>query len=150
MSDLINENNGIVSFTLFKIEKGREKICRCSPPYYILDTANRIVTCDRCGATLDAFEALLTMCDYMGKYEEYQKQAVENIKTYGKLADEEWRRRMRNKAFKDMDKQYQHGLYPICPKCKEQFDPMEITHWQNKRFYNENSITESEATHDHN
>lgn len=135
MSDLIEENSGIVSFSLFKVEKGREKICRCNPPRYIVDTTNRIVTCDECGATLDAFEALHTICNYMESYIEYQKQAVERIKTYRQLADEEWRRRMKNKAFKDMDKQYQQGLYPLCPKCGEQFDPVEIKEWRNKMFY---------------
>ena len=144
MSDLIKENDGIISFTLFKVEKGREKICRCNPPHYIIDTENRIVTCEDCGATLDAFEALLSMCEYMGKYEEYQKKAVEKIKVYREFADKEWRRRMKNRAFKEMDEQYHQGLYPICPKCREQFDPMEITEWQNKAFYNRNEEVEKE------
>lgn len=53
--------------------------------------------------------------------------------------NEEWRRRMKNKAFKDMDKQYQEGMLPHCPKCGEIFDPMEITGWTNKKYCEERS-----------
>ena len=53
MSNVIEERNKVVSFTLFKIEKGREKICNCNPPHYIIDTANRIIVCDDCGAVIE-------------------------------------------------------------------------------------------------
>ena len=77
MSDIIEEKGKVLSFTLLKIEKGREKICKCNPPHYEIDTVNRIVTCTDCGATLDAFEALLKVCEYQSKWEEYQKKALE-------------------------------------------------------------------------
>lgn len=119
--------NKILSFDLIKVEKGREKICKCNPPHYEIDTVNRIVTCTDCGAIIEPFEALLRICEYTDKLEEYQKKAVEKINIYKELADKEWKRRMKNRAFKEMDKQYQQGLYPICPKCGEKFNPMEIT-----------------------
>lgn len=82
MSDIIEEKDKVLSFTLFKVEKGREKICKCNPPHYIIDTANRIVFCDDCGATLDAFDALVTLCRYMKRYEEYKREAIEK-QTFG-------------------------------------------------------------------
>lgn len=135
MSGIIEEKDKVLSFTLFKVEKGREKICRCNPPHYEIDTENRIVVCKDCGATLDAFEALLSLYNYMDAFREYQQKALEKAKVYGELADKEWRRRMKNKAFKDMDSNYHNDLYPICPKCGEMIDPIKITQYANKKFY---------------
>ena len=54
-------DNEIISFSLAKIERGREKLCKCDPPHYEIDTVNRIVSCQDCGATVDAFDALLAL-----------------------------------------------------------------------------------------
>lgn len=134
MDDAIQEKDKILSFTLFKVEKGREKICNCNPPHYEIDTVNRIVVCLDCRATLDAFDALITLCNYMNRYEEYQRQAIEKINVYREMADKEWRRHMKNKAFKDMDASYQKGLYPHCPKCGEIFEPTKIVRWSNEVY----------------
>lgn len=135
MSNVIEEKNKVLSFTLFKVEKGREKICRCNPPHYIIDTANRIIICDDCGAVIEPFEALLNVVEYTKEYEEYQEKALEKINSYREMANEELRRRFRNKAFKDMDSNYQKGMLPHCPKCGEIFEPAEISHWTNKKYY---------------
>ena len=146
MSDIIEEKGKVLSFTLLKIEKGREKICKCNPPHYEIDTVNRIVACTDCGATLDAFEALLKVYEYQSKWEEYQKKALEKAKVYGEMADKEFRRRMKNKAFKDMDSHYHNGLYPICPKCGEIINPMEIKEYANEKYYeDEDSYKESDT-----
>ncbi len=134
MSDIIKEKGNVLSFTLFNINKGREKICKCNPPRYEIDTVNRIVTCMDCGAILDAFEALIALCQHMAEYEEYQQKALEKCKIYGELADKEYHRRMKNKALKEVDKQYQSGMLPICPKCGKAIEPMEITNYIHKRF----------------
>lgn len=137
MSDIIEEKGEILSFTLFNVKKGREKICKCNPPHYEIDTQNRIVTCMDCGAILDAFEALMALCQYIDRYEEYQQKAFEKYKIYGELADKEYHRRMKNKALKEVDKQYQSGMLPICPKCGKAIEPMEITNYINKKFLEE-------------
>lgn len=134
MSDVIEEKNKILSFTLFKIEKGREKICNCNPPHYIIDTVNRIIVCDDCGAVIEPFEALLNVAGYTKEYEGYQEKALEKINSYREMANEELRRRFRNKAFKDMDRNYRNGMLPHCPECGEIFEPTEITRWTNKKY----------------
>lgn len=134
MSDIIKEKDNVLSFTLFNINKGREKICKCNPPRYEIDTVNRIITCMDCGAILDAFEALITLCQHMTEYEEYQQKALEKCKIYGELADKEYHRRIKNKALKEVDKQYQSGMLPICPKCGKAIEPVEITNYIHKRF----------------
>lgn len=133
--DIIEEKDKVLSFTLFRVEKGREKICKCKTPHYVIDTVNRIVTCDDCGSTLDAFDALERVVNHMKRYEEYQKEAIRKTNIYREMANKECRRRFRNRAFKEMDIHYQAGLYPICPECGKMFDPAEIAEWTSKDLY---------------
>lgn len=135
--DIIEEKGKVLSFTLLKVEKGREKICKCSPPHYVIDTANRIVICDDCGAVLDAFDAIVELCNHIKEYEEYQDKALKQINTYREMADEEYRRRFRNRAFKEMDAEYRKGMLPRCPECGEIFEPTKINHWTNRKYYKE-------------
>lgn len=134
---MIKGKDNIISFDLLKIEHGREKICKCNPPRLIIDEQNRIVTCESCGATLDGFEALMKLANHLDKINEYETAAREKVNTYAKLADQEHRRRMKNKVFKDMDEFYRNNMYPYCPKCGKIINPIEITRWGNKRFYEE-------------
>lgn len=131
-NELENENDGVLSFTLYKIEKGREKICKCNPPHYVLDEVNRLVICNDCGAVVEPFEALLQMTKYIEEFAEYQREAINKINVYREMANEESRRRMKNKAFQEMDRNYQKGLYPYCPECGKIFDPAKIIRWQRK------------------
>lgn len=139
---MINETGEVISFDLFRIERGREKICKCNPPRLVIDVQNRIVTCECCGATLDGFEALMKLADYLDEIEAYKNSTLYIANKYAKLADKEWRRRMRNKVFKDMDKNYMDGLYPYCPKCGEMINPVKITRWGNKKYYEESEVQE--------
>lgn len=141
---MIGEKDGIISFDLFRIERGREKICKCNPPRLVIDEQNRIVTCESCGATLDGFEALMKLANYLDKIHEYETVALDKASAYAKLADKERRRRMKNAVFKNMDKQYQNGMYPYCPKCGEMINPIKIKRWGNKKFYEESEETKNE------
>lgn len=134
MDNLIEEKDNILLFTLFKVEKGREKICKCHPPHYEIDTVNRIVSCRDCGATVDSFEALLSLAEYIDDFAEYQRKAIEAAKTYAALADEEFHKRMKYRAFRDMDKQYQNDMLPICPRCDRAFEPMEIRQYVSRKY----------------
>lgn len=113
-------------------ESAVRKLCKCNPPHLEVDPVNRIVTCKDCGATIDPLEALLSICKYNEQLEEYQREALERARMWADLADSELRRRIKNAAFKDMDKQYRNGLYPVCPCCGEIFDPMEIRRFSHK------------------
>lgn len=125
--------NKTISFSLLRVERGRGKICKCQFPHFEIDCANRIVICQDCGAVLDPFDALERVAAHMELYAEYQEKALCKVKAFGKLADKEFRRRMRNKAFKEMDANYQKGLLPICPECEQVFDPMRIARWTRGR-----------------
>lgn len=96
-------DNEIISFSLVKIERGREKLCKCDPPHYEVDTVNRIVSCQDCGATIDAFDALVTLAKRYEQLEDAQRKMLSKAKLYGAMADAEFKRMRRNKTFRDMD-----------------------------------------------
>lgn len=139
---MINKTDRVISFDLFRVERGREKICKCNPPRLVIDEQNRIVACENCGATLDGFEALMKLANHMKEVEEYRAILLEQAHRYKELADKEWRRRTKNKVFKDMDEQYQNDMYPYCPKCGEMINPIDIKGWGNKKFYEESEVQE--------
>lgn len=126
------KENKVLSFDLLRVERNRGKLCKCDPPHLEVDPVNRIVTCKDCGATIDPLEALLSICKYNEQLEEYQREALKKARMWADLADSELRRRIKNAAFKDMDKRYRNGLYPVCPCCGEIFDPMEIRSFSRK------------------
>ena len=122
-------DNEIISFNLARIERGREKLCKCDPPHYEVDTVNRIVSCQDCGATVDAFDALLTLARLYELLEDEQRKMLSKAKTYSELADAEFKRMRKNKVFREMEEHYRKGLYPICPKCAEPIDSVDIREW---------------------
>lgn len=79
-------DNEIISFSLAKIERGREKLCKCDPPHYEIDTVNRIVSCQDCGATVDAFDALLALARRYELLEDEQRKMLSKAKLYGAMA----------------------------------------------------------------
>jgi hypothetical protein len=125
----ISNDEGIIRFDLCRLEKNKEKLCKCMNPHYEVDTANRIITCTDCGAVVDPFEALLEICKHQEQYMEYQRKAIEKAKLYREIAEKEWRRRFKNACFKDMERRYIDGLHPACPECGALFDPVKIKSW---------------------
>lgn len=119
----------IVSFEFVRINRARGKICKCNPPHYEVDTTNRIVTCSDCGAVIDAFDALVHLTEMYEDIEETQQRMLSKAQSYAKLADEEFQRMRRNKVFRDMESNYRNGLFPMCPKCMQAFDPVHIQGW---------------------
>lgn len=123
-------DNEIISFNLARIERGREKLCKCDPPHYEIDIVNRIVSCQDCGATVDAFDALVTLARRYELLEETQTKMIEKAKVYGEWADREFKRMRKNRVFRNMEENYRSGLFPVCPKCNEAIDPVDITRWE--------------------
>lgn len=119
----------IVRFDLVKINRGREKLCQCVPPQLEIDTENRIVSCRKCGAVLDPFEALLKLVEHSEKLMETQNRMQERIKAYREEAEKEYTKMIKSRVFREMQNHYNAGLFPYCPECKKQFDPMRIKEW---------------------
>lgn len=119
----------IIRFDHVKINRGREKLCKCSAPHFEIDTENRIVLCQNCGAILDPFEALVKLAEHQEKMVETQKRMQERIKAYREEAEQERTKMIKSKVFREMQKHYNAGLFPYCPECKKRFDPTKIKEW---------------------
>lgn len=123
------EDNKIIKFDMFKLERNKAKICNCNPPQITVDTVNRRCECTICGTVLDGFDAMVKLLEYI----EDLYRALDNIKNHAdyleEKANEAKKRYFKNKAFKDMDEHYKSNMLPFCPNCNEQFDPMKINRW---------------------
>jgi len=127
---IVTDENKIISFNLCKVNKGKEKLCKCKTPHYEVDTVNRIVMCIDCGAVIDAFDVLVTLTERMILYTDYQRKAHDKSVMFGEMADKELKRRMKNSIFKEMEAHYlKDNCHPHCPVCNAAFDPVKITRW---------------------
>lgn len=124
----------IISFQRLRIERNHRKICTCNQPRYEIDTVNRIVVCLECNTVVDSFEALTRLAERMEELEEFQKRAKETAENWKQIADKEYKRRMRYHTFREMDKQYQNDMLPICPKCHKVFDPTDVKRFVNRAY----------------
>ncbi len=122
----------ILYFDLFKVNRGKEKLCKCIKPHFEIDTTNKIVMCSDCGAVIDPMDALIIMSKKWEQLEEYQRKAIERINSYNEAANAELNRMLKSKVFRTMQSNYNQELFPHCPKCGEVFDPVEMTRWTNK------------------
>ncbi len=135
----------IIDFNLMKINKNAQKICRCDPPNYEIDTTNRLVKCTKCNAYIKPFDALL----YLAKnYEQYQHDIERLQKKRNCLAvevNELFTKRLRMNVFRNLQNSYMSGMLPHCPCCKEPFDPTEINNYTNKDYCNHKKKDEKGA-----
>ena len=124
--------DNIISFELLRINRGREKFCKCEKPTYEIDTKNRIVSCRLCGAFIDPYEALYSIALNKERFGQYlqsmldQAHELENWQPhliYVRKLESIWRS-------KDM--------LPTCPHCKKPIEAKELyysTHI-NKNYIN--------------
>ena len=122
-----------------RINKNAQKICRCDPPAYEIDTTNRLVQCTKCGAYIHPFDALVNLAENIEWYAEEKIRLNEErnkmIRERNNLAKEVntlSTKRFRMNVFRDLQNSYMKGLMPRCPHCERAFDPTEIDHYTNK------------------
>lgn len=128
----------VIQFEIMKINRDCNKICKCNPPTYEIDTTNRLIQCTTCGAYVEPFEAILKLSEYG----EYLHKEIERLKEkrnlYAKEVNELGSKRFKLNHFRNLQSSYLQGLSPICPKCNKPFDIMKITsHTSNKYIENE-------------
>lgn len=118
----------IIGLDQVRISRGLGKICKCNKRKFVIDTDNRRITCNSCGAVVDPYEAML---DLAGQHEEYNRQAeylLEQKKQITKYKP--WLR-----VIKNLESHYRgHQMLPVCPRCSEAFYLEELTSWVGKKF----------------
>lgn len=123
------EDNKIIKFDMFKIERNKAKICNCRPPQITVDIVNRRCECTTCGTVMDGFDALVKILEYIEHVHDVVNRLKTNADYFEEKANKAQKRYFKNTAFKRMDEQYQQHLLPFCPNCNEQFNPMKIKRW---------------------
>lgn len=112
-----------VRLDVLKLELAKRKLCNCFEPSYEVDTQNRIVTCQDCGAIVDPFDALVQTAwqhDRINRAHERMLEERESIAGY----------KPHLKVFKALESRYRSDKYsmvPQCPRCSKPFDFSEIT-----------------------
>lgn len=125
MNDLPDK---IVSLDQVRINSGLKKICKCNNRKFVIDTSNRRVICNSCGATIDPYEAMLELAN----------NRQEHVKQMEKLLEQ--RKQIVNYkphlvVIKKLEKQYRgRKMIPSCPRCSEPFYLEELVRWTGKPF----------------
>lgn len=128
-----NTDSNPVYIEFLRVNRGRKKLCQCNPPHYEIDPENRIVMCTDCGAVVDPFEALLSLCKNYEIYQTDISRLREKAKSYDDEANKEFNRMCRGRKFREMEQNYRQNLLPTCPECGSSFDPVKITSWTNRK-----------------
>ncbi len=133
-----------VKFDLLRINKGMKKICTCNPPHYEISVKNRIIMCRDCGAVVDPFEAILSIAEYHEQLREETKRLKEKVKVYSEEANKELKRMRKSRVFREMEEAYRNNMFPECPECGKNFDPLKITCWTKAGYVKQGEIENNE------
>ncbi len=124
--------DNIKRIDILRIEKSMSKLCRCHEPRYELDTANRLVYCQDCGAIVDPFDALSKLA---WKYEHLNNQVASLLEQAKEIQN--YKPHLR--VFKGLEKSYRatkYSMVPVCPHCGQGFDFKDINQWRNRNYCN--------------
>lgn len=126
------KDNNIIKFDVFKIERNRKKLCTCNPPQLTIDPVNRMCICDECGAVLDGFDGLMKLLEYKEAFDNVLERTIKSVNMWKEEVAKQKRFYFKNKCAKKIDEELKQGLLPYCPKCNEQFDPVDIKRYSRK------------------
>lgn len=118
---------------VLRVEYGKRKLCECLEPVYEIDAQNRIVTCTKCGAIVDPFEALLEIARH---YDRLNKGTAALLEQRRQILDY----KPHLLLLREFAEHYGNGrgrnsMVPCCPNCGKPFD-LPIREWCNRAFLN--------------
>jgi hypothetical protein len=121
--------DNIKRFDILKVEHGINKLCQCyGTPRYTLDTRNRLVYCDDCGAIVDPFEALSKVASH---YEYFAEESQHMLEQRRQLLN--WKPWLL--VFRNLERSYRSKEnLPCCPECKKPFYFEHINTWVNRKM----------------
>jgi hypothetical protein len=126
MSEKLPEK--VVQIEVLRINRSIGKRCKCLKANYVVDPSNREVTCSKCGARVDAFDAIYDMAH---NYERFQNDLNRLHEQYKEIASyKPWL-----VVIKNLESNYRgHKMIPHCPRCNEPFYLEEISGWMGKDY----------------
>lgn len=128
--------DSIKRIDVLRLEKAMQKPCNCFTHKYLVDSQNRLVYCQDCGAIVDSFEALKNLAWYyqgLGEQVEYllkQRQDIVNWKPWLIV-------------FRSLESQYRSGkALPCCPECNKPFYFEKINSWTSRELHEKRKAKE--------
>lgn len=133
--------NKPIDFQIMRINKNAQKICRCKPPQYEIDTTNKLVQCTKCNAYIHPFDALVGLSENIEWYNEEKirlneerNELIDKRNNLAKEVNSLSIKRFRMNSFRDLQNNYMKDMMPNCPHCGRAFDPTEVNHYTNKNY----------------
>lgn len=123
-----------IDFNIMRINRNAQKICRCDPPSYEIDTTNRLVQCVKCNAYIQPFDALMHISENMEQLNKGLNKLTEDMQIIEKEVNSLLVKRFRMNTFREIQNSYMRGMMPVCPHCEKAFDPTEINRYANKDY----------------
>lgn len=112
-------SNKPIDFQIMRINKNAQKICRCNPPSYEIDTTNKLVQCTKCNAYIHPFDALVGLSENIEWYNEEKNRlnkernkAIEMKEEYVKEINALHIKRFRMNVFRTLQDSYMKNMVP--------------------------------------
>lgn len=129
----------VLNFTTIKLIRDRQKVCQCEDVSFKVDIENRVVTCAKCGAYYDPFDALVCIAE---KPEKMAREMGEFIQARSR-AIMKWkathRRKPRRLLFQKLEREsFQsrgHRMLPACPHCGKPFYFERLDTWLSEEHH---------------
>ncbi|SFM28749.1 hypothetical protein SAMN04487943_11233 [Gracilibacillus orientalis] len=126
MTDRLPEK--VISIEQVKINRSRDKICKCSNRRFEIDTRNRKIHCRDCGAMIAPYDAMYDLAMKGNRLQGEVNQLLEQRKQI--INYKPWL-----VTIKKLERQYRgKKMLPCCPRCDEPFYLEELTSWTGKPF----------------
>ena len=106
----------------------------CVRPQLSIDEESHLIFCDRCGAIVDPFAAMVIVAIFEKQQKREWDRYMERGRRFWKIAHSYKPYRV---ALKEMEKNMGRGnnaMLPCCPKCDRAFDPADIKAYVNKKY----------------
>ena len=109
MSDKLPEK--VIPISTLRIIRDKNKKCTCRNRKFYIDTQNREISCQECGAVIDPYDAMLDIANH---YEQFGKE-VDNLLTQRKQILDYKPHLL---VMRELEKIYMGGkMLPCCPHC---------------------------------
>ena len=118
----------VVDIEVLRINRNINKRCQCDDRNYVVDTQNKEVSCGKCGARIDPYEAIE---DLAYNHERLQREAQMLLDQRREITNY----KINMVVFRGLESNYRgKKMLPICPHCNRAFYFEELNFWTNREI----------------
>ena len=100
----------IIPISTLRIIRDKNKKCTCRNRKFYIDTQNREITCQECGAVIDPYDALLDIANH---YERIEEEVNNLLAVRKQIVDY----KPHLLAMRELERVYRGDMLPCCPHC---------------------------------